>query len=205
MLSLRQFGAHLKNAKTPLIFGVLLFAVGIALGMMNAEALQQVVIGQIEGLRETSQRLAKNPNPEFSFFLFIFFNNAIKGVLMIYLGMFAGIIPAFFLIINGMVLGYLIELQSVQGASIADLVIRGLLPHGIIEIPAIIIASAIGMKFGLISLRRLGGALSGRSDRGQGEWRQFFKSTLNVSFWIVILLFIAAIIESTLTFHLMKS
>lgn len=205
MLSLRQFGAHLKNSKTPLIFGVLLFAVGVALGMVNAEVLQQIVVSQIQGLQETSRKLAESSNPELSFFLFIFSNNAIKGIVMMYLGIFAGIIPAFFLVVNGMVLGYLVEVQAAHGQSVADMVIRGLLPHGIIEIPAIIIASAFGMKFGMISLRQIGRLLSGKQERGASEWGQFVKSTVNVSFWIIILLFIAAIIESTLTFHLMKS
>ncbi|MNU77774.1 hypothetical protein D3C71_673560 [compost metagenome] len=204
MLSLRQFGAHLKNSQTYLWIALLLFAVGFGLGMVNAEFLQRIVVDQLKGLQEVSGKLAQSANPELSFFIFIFFNNAIKGVLMIYLGILAGVIPVFFLLVNGMVLGYLIEVQSAHGSNIADLVFKGLLPHGIIEIPAIIIASAFGIKFGMVTLRGLGRQISGKEERGDREWRVFAKSSLNISLWIVILLFIAAIIESTLTLHLMK-
>ncbi|USB32715.1 stage II sporulation protein M [Paenibacillus sp. YPG26] len=204
MLSLRSFGAHLKRSQAYLWTAVLLFAVGFGLGMVNADFLQRIVVDQLRGLQEVSSKLAQSDNPELSFFTFIFFNNAIKGVLIIYLGILVGVIPVFFLIVNGMVLGYLIEVQSSLGNSISDLVFRGLLPHGIIEIPAIIIASAFGIKFGVASLRGIGRLFSGKEERGAREWGAMAKSSLNVSLWIVILLFIAAIIESTLTFHLMK-
>lgn len=204
MLSLRKFGTHLKDSRTYLGIAFLLFAIGFGLGMVNADFLQRVVIDQLKGLQEVSGKLSQSPNPELSFFIFIFFNNAIKGVLMIYLGILAGVIPVFFLLVNGMVLGYLIESQAAHGSNLADLVFKGLLPHGIIEIPAIIIASAFGIKFGMVSLRTLGRKLTGRAERGGREWSFMAKSSLNVSLWIVILLLIAAIIESTLTFHLMK-
>ncbi|WP_433944220.1 stage II sporulation protein M [Paenibacillus sp. SN-8-1] len=204
MLSLRQFGAHLKNSQTYLWIALLLFVVGFGLGMINAEFIQHIVVGQLQGLQEVSGKLAQSASPELSFFVFIFFNNAIKGVLMIYLGILAGVIPVFFLLVNGMVLGYLIEVQSAHGNSIMDLVLKGLLPHGIIEIPAIIIASAFGIKFGMVSLRGLGRQISGQKESGSREWSAFAKASLNVSLWIVILLFIAAIIESTLTFHLVR-
>ncbi|RUT27897.1 stage II sporulation protein M [Paenibacillus zeisoli] len=204
MLSLRQFGIHLKNSRTYLWIAFMLFVVGFVLGMVNAEFLQRVVIDQLKGLQEVSGKLSQSTNPELSFFIFIFFNNAIKGVLMIYLGILAGVIPVFFLLVNGMVLGYLIEAQAAHGNNLADLIFKGLLPHGIIEIPAIIIASAFGIKFGIVSLKGLGRKITGKAERGAREWSVLAKSSLNVSFWIVILLLIAAIIESTLTFHLVK-
>ncbi|WP_427181837.1 stage II sporulation protein M [Paenibacillus sp. TC-CSREp1] len=204
MLKFSAFMRDMSKIRTALIWAFLLFAVGIGAGWVSTGPLEQLMLNQIEGIRQVSQQLEQGGNVQWNFFLFIFFNNAIKSVLVIYAGVFFGILPIIFLLINGMVLGFVVHATMNNGASFFDIVVKGLLPHGIIEIPVIIIACAFGLKFGgltISSLAQLGGekrALIGT------RWREFVKMTLTASFWVVILLFIAAIIESTLTYALVR-
>ncbi|MNV92602.1 hypothetical protein D3C71_1872160 [compost metagenome] len=79
-----------------------------------------------------------------------------------------------------------------------QLIVKGLLPHGIIEIPAIIIACAIGLQFGGKVILSLSGKVRGSS------WAEFMRQTVTASVWIVILLLLAAIIESTITLALLS-
>ncbi|PZT54913.1 stage II sporulation protein M [Paenibacillus silvae] len=204
MLKFSTFMRDMSQIRTALIWAFLLFAVGIGAGWVSTGPLEQLMLNQIEGIRQVSQQLEQGGNVQWNFFLFIFFNNAIKSILVIYAGIFFGILPIIFLLINGMVLGFVVHATMNNGASFFDIVVKGLLPHGIIEIPVIIIACAFGLKFGgltISSLAQLGGekrALIGT------RWREFVKMTLTASFWVVILLFIAAIIESTITYALVR-
>jgi stage II sporulation protein M len=74
------------------------------------------------------------------------------------------------------------------------------LPHGIIEIPAIVIASAFGIRFGAILFK---GLLSILSPRGRAackeELLQFLRITPVLCVCLVVVLLAAAIIESTIT------
>jgi len=76
-------------------------------------------------------------------FVFIFINNAFKAALAIALGVFFGIFPVVFLVANGLLLGLVVRLSGSPLVTAA-----AILPHGIIEIPAIIVAAAMGMYLG---------------------------------------------------------
>lgn len=187
-----------------MMVSTLIFIIGIVVGWLSTESIAQFVNQQLEGIRQISQSLSESDRPQWSFFMFIFWNNSIKAVLIIFLGIFLGILPIIFLMINGMVLGYLVHHLSIQGESMFDVIVKGLLPHGIIEIPAIIIACAFGLRLGTLVWISIG--QWNREKRANlGEvWSGFFKRVGPISLWIVILLFIAAIIESTITFWLMQ-
>ena len=203
MLSFKTFIKDLGTIHTALLLAALLFIAGGVIGWIGTGSLQQLLNEQLKGISEISGDLRESSNPQWSFFVFIFLNNSIKSVVIIFLGALFGILPAFFLLINGAVIGYLIHLSAIQGQDLFTLIVKGLLPHGIIEIPAIIIACAFGLKFGSKVLSSLF-----RADRRNGEetraWSYFMRQTLTASVWIVILLFVAAIIESTITFSLLS-
>ena len=203
MLSFFTFAKDLKSIRKALLFSLILFALGVVIGWIGTESLEKLLMQQLEGLREISGSLKDSSNPQWSFFVFIFWNNSIKGVLIIFLGALFGILPALFLLINGAVIGYIVHLSSLQGQDVFTLIVKGLRPHGIIEIPAIIIACAFGLQFGarvFSSIFRR----SGRNLQREEEWSYFMRQTLTASIWIVILLFVAAIIESTITFSLLS-
>ena len=204
MLTFSTFMRDMSRIRGAIVWSFLLFAVGIGAGWISTGPLEQLLLNQIEGLRQVSQQLEQGGNVQLNFFLLIFFNNAIKSVLVIYAGVFFGILPIIFLLINGMVLGFVVHTTMNYGASFFDIVVKGLLPHGIIEIPVIIIACAFGLKFGGLSVRSLA-QLGGDKRASIGaRWKEFMRMTLTASFWIVILLLIAAVIESILTYALVR-
>lgn len=204
MLRFKTFLKELGHIRASLVLSTVLFIVGMVAGWVSTERLEQFLLSQLNGLGEISQALSQSDNPQLSFFVFIFLNNSIKGVMIIFLGAFFGILPAFFLLVNGMVIGYLLHISALQGENLADLIFKGLLPHGIIEIPAILIACAFGLRFGGLVLKSIARIVSSRRASLGAEWERFMRSTATASFWIVILLLAAAIIESTLSYTLMN-
>ncbi|AIQ14635.1 stage II sporulation protein M [Paenibacillus durus] len=199
MFSIFTFGRDIYTIRKALMLSCLLFIVGVAAGWIGTGSLERLLMQQLRGLGSISEKLRDSSNPQLSFFVFIFLNNSIKGVLIIFLGALFGILPAIFLLINGAVIGYLVHTFVLQGRDVFELIVKGLLPHGIIEIPAIIIACAFGLQFGANVA-----ASMVRRTRSGGEWPSFMRQTLTASIWIVILLLIAAVIESTVTFALLS-
>lgn len=198
MFAFSRFVKDLGTIHKALLLAMILFLLGGVLGWIGTGSLQKLLAQQLEGLSSISGKLMDSDNPEWSFFTFIFLNNSIKSVAVIFLGALFGFIPAFFLLINGAVIGYLIHLSVIQGADLFQLIVKGLLPHGIIEIPAIIIACAFGLQFGGKVIRSMFGRVRGSS------WAEFMRQTVTASVWIVILLLLAAIIESTITLALLS-
>lgn len=204
MLKFSTFLRDLGSIRNALIWSVILFVAGIGAGWVSTGPLQDILLNQIGGLQEVSRQLEQSGNVQWNFFIFIFFNNAIKSVLVIYAGIFFGILPVIFLVINGMVIGFLVHITTDNGASLFDIVVKGLLPHGIIEIPVIIIACAFGLKFGGLASRSLIEVGSAKRQGLGKQWEAFLRRTLTASCWVIILLFIAAIIESTITFSIVR-
>ncbi len=102
-------------------------------------------------LQEFSQSFSERS--PFSLMSFIFLNNALKAALVVILGIFIGIFPVFFLFVNGLVIGSVIfEAQEMAGW---QFVAYAILPHGVIEIPAILLASALGLRIGAEALNRI--------------------------------------------------
>ncbi len=133
--------------------------------------------------------------------VFIFLNNSLKIFLFIFLGVFLGVPTFFFLALNGWVLGIAGAIAYSQ-MGIKDLFLS-LFFHGIFEITALLIGSAIGFWI------------------GEGSWREFkkkkklskkeifclpllrkrFSFALHIFFYIIVpLLFLAALIETALIF-----
>lgn len=202
MFSFRRFLGDLRKYRKAMLLSVLIFAVGLVLGAVNADTLTRLVMPDIKRLGEVSRNLAQSDHPELNFFLFIFFNNAVKSIGAILLGAIFGILPAFFLLMNGLALGFVVTSASSGGANVADLIVRGLLPHGIVEIPAILIAAGFGMQFGYLILKSLGEAGSREASERTVDWKGFLVSIGRGAIWVVGMLLLAAVIESTLTFYL---
>lgn len=122
-------------------------------------------------------------------FLFIVFNNVFKSFLWMVLGVLGSFPPLFFAVLNGFFLGNFSYGTSME-YSLA-FTAAALLPHGIIEIPTILLSSAAGMALGYALINRL---------RGRGSLRTEFGKALRLFVTkIVPLLVISAVIEVTLT------
>jgi stage II sporulation protein M len=124
-----------------------------------------------------------------SLFFFIFFNNAFKALLTIFLGIFFGIYPLYFIFVNGELIGLVYALSAGNiGAAGA---LAGLLPHGIFELTAILIAGGYGFWLGTRTFRSIVYHESLRPAIG-AAFRAYYRT-------ILPLLLVAAVIEAYLT------
>lgn len=202
MFSVRATIAHLYAMRKYFAMAAVLFFAGAVVGGTN-ESLHAFLNSQMAGLAELAGQAESSDNPGLFLFLLIFFNNAIKSVFVMYLGALLGVLPVLFLIVNGMVIGYLYTALAEQGHNAALIFVKGVLPHGIIEIPAILLASAYGMKFGALGFRLLASMFKRQPGLG-AEYETFVIRTVPVMLLIITTLLAAAAVESTLTFWLMS-
>ncbi len=128
--------------------------------------------------------------PPLAVMLLIFLNNAFKSLLALVLGLGLGIIPFLFVAGNGIIIGMLGDTISRQHGTV--FVVASLLPHGIIEIPMILISAGIGLRLGYAIYL----SLKGLKIDIKTELRQGFRFYMRV---ILPLLFIAAVIETFVT------
>ncbi|GGA04771.1 hypothetical protein GCM10008018_58430 [Paenibacillus marchantiophytorum] len=192
---------HFKEMKHYFIVVVLVFAFSFYLGWSNSSQYSHFLDGQLKGLKTISQSLSNKENPQLWYFIFIFLNNAIKSVIVVFLGLFVGVLPLFMLVANGMILGYVLSLQTNE--STLSIVLKGILPHGIIEIPVILLACAYGIKLGMLVWKsgiQLFVPVKGGTARA--ELIKVLQLTKPLAVVIVVLLLVAAVIESTLTYWL---
>ncbi|NJD75533.1 MAG: stage II sporulation protein M [Candidatus Methanoperedens sp.] len=131
----------------------------------------------------------KELNP-FLIMLLIFFNNAIKSLLALLLGVGLGVIPLLFVAVNGVVLSIVVDVVSKKQGIL--FVAAALLPHGIIEIPIVLISAGIGLRLGYVMYLSIRGL---RTDIKQ-ELKQ---GLIFYIIRIVPLLFVAAMVETFIT------
>ncbi|GAA3411882.1 stage II sporulation protein M [Paenibacillus hodogayensis] len=194
---------HLKGMQKYMIAATLVFIAGVVLGYADSGQFEAILQGQLEGLQKLARDIAEKEHSMIWLFGYILLNNTIKSVLIVFAGVFFGVLPLFFLLINGMVIGYLAQLQAEAGH--LGLFLKGIIPHGILEIPAVILACAYGIKLGAIMGKGLLGAGSGRGRAAfVAELQHFMRVALPLIALLVVSLLVAAIIESFITPLIMK-
>lgn len=124
-------------------------------------------------------------------FLVIFLNNAIKALLAIILGLLI-FVPVGFVAYNGWIIG-IVVCEQVRTSGYMS-VVAGILPHGIIELPMIIVSAALGTRLGVMAFLRIEGTISNKDLISKIKWSVRFYLR-----WILPLLFIAALIETFIT------
>jgi len=130
----------------------------------------------------------RNLSP-FSVFVFIFLNNALKAAFVILFGFFFAIVPLVFIYTNGEIIGLVVGVFQQENSLL--MIILGLLPHGILEVPAVVMATGYGIWLGARFYARI---------RNKEPFREYFYFALGVFFRIILpMLLLAAIIESFIT------
>ena len=194
---------HLKGMRHYIAFAFVLFAAGIFVGGTE-HSLSGFLQGQLQGMGEIANSLQQSDNPGLRMFLFIFLNNTIKSILVIYLGALFGIFPVIFLVVNGMVLGFLYSHLEASGANALAMFVQGVLPHGIIEIPIVVLAAAYGLRLGTMMFKGLFAMVSPKSRTVASQIESMFKHSLPLTGFITVMPLIAAVIESTFTVWLLE-
>jgi len=179
------------NCKYVIFAGVLLF-VGAVIGGILGDQLYGFIEEQLNKIQDLGDKITANGNPLYASWV-IFWNNLQAALMFIILGSFFGILPIFGLLINGVLIGVVLSMVGDTALSSIMLFIVGVLPHGIFEIPAILIAGGFGLKLGTVWLKPIA---------GMNRWESFkytWTEVLNIIVFIVILLGVAALVEGLIT------
>lgn len=173
LLSLRKF----------ILFSLAVFVLALFFGYFSAQSSPAKVMPILNNFQETFGPILEMPPP--AQFLAIFLNNSLTVLLVIFLGIILGVFPFLVLSFNGFFIG--IVSYFVQAERGWFLVFALIMPHGIIEIPAILIACAVGFRMGKVLLAIL--------FRKQGDFKRETKTALIffLKFLLPLLLLAAAI------------
>jgi stage II sporulation protein M len=90
-----------------------------------------------------------------SLFFFILLHNVMASLLLVGSGLLFGIIPTLAICTNGFILGVVFR-QGAETFGYAKAALK-VFPHGVFEIPALILSASYGLWLGMTALRRIRG------------------------------------------------
>ncbi|MBC8078829.1 MAG: stage II sporulation protein M [Gorillibacterium sp.] len=186
---------QITGLKKYIAISAFIFILGIVLGYLNLyEGLME---STLNNMKELVKSMDKGNNQGLRLFGFIILNNLITIVLIIFSGALFAFIPIYFLIMNGMIIGYLAG--HLEGETRLSLVV-GILPHGIFELTAVVLAGAFGIRFGFLMIDLvISLPIAKAREKVWIKFKVFIRSTIPLIGVLFVLLLIAAVIEVTVT------
>jgi len=145
------FKEYIFSLRKFILVAFLVFAFAILLGYFFAQGSPreaEIVLEQVQEMLEPIIEM-----PLFGQFLIIFLNNSITAFFAVILGIIFGILPFLVLLSNGSVLGIIVYFIQIDNDWSTILAL--ILPHGIFEILAIILACAVGFKLAKVALEKV--------------------------------------------------
>ncbi len=195
---MKRFWQAVKGEKQYLILTASIFLISMIYSYFYADELYRSLVNtpafqQIMEMVKNSQQ-----NPTFlNVFLNIFLNNLRASLILLVSGLLFCFIPFIGIISNGLILGVVLGKASVEmGLHPIMVFIQYILPHGILELPALFLAAAMGIHLGVMVFRFI--FRRKQRENIKMQWKQLLRTLPIYGLGIVILLFFAAIIESLL-------
>ena len=171
-----------------IFIAIFLFGIGLVCGSATPTSIASLISEDIDALKEISSILV--PFSALTVLL-IFIKNASVILLSFVLSPIFCLIPILTLTINGWMIAF-VSTAVIQEESFSYL-LAGLLPHGIFELPALIIAQAAALSFGTTATLAL-------FKKGRGKLLlPGLKQNLRYLMIALALLLPAAIIETYIT------
>jgi stage II sporulation protein M len=139
-----------------LIIAIALFAIGVAFGLADPFDIAGPLFDEIQGLLGTGQTegLGGLLAPfSFIMFIFIFIKNVITLLFSFGFAPVFCIVPVITLVLNGWLVGAAVLVISEQES--LGYVLAGLLPHGVIELPALFIGEAAALSMAVVLITAL--------------------------------------------------
>ncbi|MGV8089886.1 MAG: stage II sporulation protein M [Methanothrix sp.] len=186
-MTIKDDAAYLRSIYIYVAISVFLFALTAVMGYYTAQLDPEFAAGWTEELEMLAWILEQ---PPLMIMIIIFLKNLLASATAMLLGLGLGIVPMIVATSNGFLLG-IVGYSAVEQKGWLYLA-AGILPHGIIELPAVLLSIAIGLRLGhLLAL-----SLLKESSDLTGEMRVAIHFFLR---WIMPMLFLAAAIETFIT------
>jgi stage II sporulation protein M len=188
-----------KGKNKYIVFAVFLFITGIVLGYLVFRYNPELVMKNIQNLLGNILKIGRAMEKQNKLYITgLIFQNNIKALLfMMFGGVAFGLVPFLGILFNGFAVGTVMAMNFYHGRSLAFF-LAAMLPHGIMELPAIIIAAAFGLKTGAELI------FPGNRSRIELLKQNLQNSVLALGL-LVPLLFIAAAVEAIITPYLAKN
>lgn len=171
-----------------IVIAIALFGIGIAFGLADPLNLASLLSDELTYLGELGGIMVPFT---FTMFIFIFLKNVVTLLFSFAFGPIFCIVPVATLLLNGWIVGLVTTVVTEQES--LGFVLAGLLPHGIIELPALFIGEAAALSFGIMAII----ALFKKEKRGL--FLPSLKQNLRYLTLAVALMLPAAAIETFLT------
>lgn len=165
-----------------------LFSLGMALGLMLPGGITDLMAQDLAALEELATILGPF---QISTAIFIFLKNASALLFSFMLSPLLCLVPILALTANGLLISF-VSASIIEQKSLGFL-LAGLLPHGIFELPALIMGQAAALSFGTMAIIAL------ISRRRRSELAANLKQNLRYLMLALMLLGPAAVIETYLT------
>ena len=193
-----------KDFKYELKLVLFLFCFSTAAGLFQANNPPQFIQDILNQVLELANQIGIGNAVDL--FTFILINNLIAVFSVIIGGLLLGISPILSSMVNGYVIGIVVGGLIIDGRW--EIIAPGILPHGILELPALFLAIALGLKVGRSVYHVIKTTTRNKSSKGwYQKYRQAILQVEPVLYgalkfaWnaIVPLIAIAALIEATAT------
>jgi stage II sporulation protein M len=211
----REMRSLLRESTYFILLATIIFTLGSWVGYVFNDLFEALVSLMLEQLKEIRELLDEKQSSYYTAW-FIFQNNTKAAFMMIGLGIILFFLPMITLFVNGLAIGYLLKIAAVNGMSPVEMLTFGILPHGILELPAILVAGGIGIFLGvrlwtwifrflshlLRSDRRNDEEIDARSyweERGKPILFKRIKAVAFLALWLAVTLLVAAVVESFIT------
>lgn len=181
-----------RRMKIESIVAVAIFLVGAIGGALFAPELASIVKPMYQSLHQKAMTLSSDTPWQLMWALFS--NNFRASILMMVGGLLLGVIPALYVFANGALVGFvLLVVTSATHANPMLVFLAGIVPHGIFEIPAYLLATAFGFRVTQVLFR----SIAGRGNKAM--WGQLVLDAVSLLLWVLVLLLVAAYMESHVT------
>lgn len=186
-MSFKDDLAYLKSIRVFIGITVLIFLVTTVMGYFAAAADSELAANWIKDLEMFKWILGLHP---LLIMLAIFLKNFLACAMSVLLGLGFGLVPLIVLTTNGFMIG-VVSYSIIHKQGLLYLM-AGIVPHGIIELPTILLGISLGFRLGyLLALTILGEKVD-----LTGETRIAVHFLVR---WFLPLLFLAAAIETFIT------
>ncbi len=181
-----------RRMKIEIIFAIVIFVAGAIGGALFAPELAVIVKPMYQSLHQKAMTLSSDTPWQLMWALFA--NNFRASIFMMIGGLLLGVVPALYVFANGALIGFvLLIVTAATHANPVLVFVAGIVPHGIFEIPAYLLATAFGFRVTKVLFR----SITGRGHKDM--WKQLVLDAVSLLLWILVLLLAAAYMESHVT------
>lgn len=186
-MSLKDYAAYIRSIGVYIVVSAALFFVTAGMGYAAAgqdPAFAEQWMKELETLKWIMEL------PPLMIMSLIFLKNLLSCIISVLLGIAAGLVPLLVVTSNGTLMG-VVSYQVLSQQGLAYLA-AGILPHGVVELPVVLVCVAAGFRLGHLFLL----ALFGEKVELAAEARSAIRFLVHVA---APLLLVAAAIETFIT------